>query len=119
MDATDPAKPYVAGPGSFVDTLIHLAGGKNLGAGLSTAWAQISAEEIFHQDPDVILLGDTGYGITVESVAARPGWKNLKAVKNGSVYAVDSNLVVRPGPRLADGLEIIARHIHPEIFGTS
>ncbi len=117
LDATDPAKPYTAGPGSFVDTLIRLAGGKNLGAGLSTTWAQISAEEIFHQDPDVILLGDTGYGITVESVAARPGWKGLAAVKSGSVYAIDSNLVVRPGPRLADGLEIIARRIHPEIFG--
>jgi iron complex transport system substrate-binding protein len=117
LDATDPAKPYTAGPGSFVDTLIRLAGGKNLGAGLSTTWAQISAEEILHQDPDVILLGDTGYGITVESVAARPGWKGLAAVKSGSVYAIDGNLVVRPGPRLADGLEIIARRIHPEIFG--
>jgi iron complex transport system substrate-binding protein len=118
LDATDPAKPYTAGPGSFVDMLIGLAGGKNLGAGLSSVWAQISAEEILHQDPDVILLGDTGYGITVESVAARPGWKNLAAVKRGSVYAVDSNLVVRPGPRLADGLETIARYLHPEIFGT-
>jgi iron complex transport system substrate-binding protein len=119
LDATDPAKPYVAGPGSFVDTLIHLAGGKNLGAQLSSAWATISAEEILHQDPDVILLGDTGYGVTVESVAGRPGWKNLKAVKKGMVYGIDSNLVLRPGPRLADGLEIIARYIHPEIFGTS
>jgi len=118
LDATDPAKPYVAGPGSFVDTLIHIAGGKNLGAGLSTAWAQISAEEILHLDPDVILLGDTGYGITVESVTARPGWSTLKAVKNGSIYDIDSNLVVRPGPRLADGLELLARRIHPEIFGT-
>jgi iron complex transport system substrate-binding protein len=118
LDATDPAKPYTAGPGSFVDTLIRLAGGRNLAAGLSTAWAQISAEEILHQDPEVILLGDTGYGITVESVAVRPGWKNLAAVKSGSVYAIDANLVVRPGPRLADGLEAIARLIHPEIFGT-
>jgi iron complex transport system substrate-binding protein len=118
VDATDPAKPYIAGPGSFVDTLIRLAGGRNLGAALSTSWAQISVEEILHQDPDVILLGDAMYGITVESVAARPGWKNLTAVKTGSIFAVDSNLVVRPGPRLADGLETIARLLHPEIFGT-
>ncbi len=117
LDATDPAKPYVAGPGSFVDTLIHLAGGKNLGAGLSSAWATISAEEILHQNPDIILLGDTGYGVTVDSVTARPGWKILTAVKKGAVYEIDSNLVLRPGPRLADGLEIIARRIHPEIFG--
>jgi len=118
LDATDPAKPYVAGPGSFVDTLIHLAGGRNLGAGLSSSWAAISAEEILRADPDIILLGDTGYGVTVESVAGRPGWKNLKAVKNNAVYGIDSNLVLRPGPRLADGLEIIARRTHPEIFET-
>jgi iron complex transport system substrate-binding protein len=118
LDATDPAKPYVAGPGSFVDTLIHLAGGRNLGAGLSSSWATISAEEILREDPDIILLGDTAYGVTVESVAKRPGWKNLKAVKNGSVFGIDSNLVLRPGPRLADGLEIIAHYLHPEIFGT-
>ncbi|MGD0174889.1 MAG: cobalamin-binding protein [Anaerolineales bacterium] len=118
LDATDPARPYIAGPGSFVDTLIHLAGGRNLGAGLSSSWATISAEEILRQDPDIILLGDTGYGVTVESVALRPGWKNLNAVKNNAVYGIDSNLVLRPGPRLADGLEIIARRTHPEIFGT-
>jgi iron complex transport system substrate-binding protein len=118
LDATDPARPYIAGPGSFVDTLIHLAGGRNLGAGLSSSWATISAEEILREDPDIILLGDTGYGVTVESVAGRPGWKNLNAVKNNAVYGIDSNLVLRPGPRLADGLEIIARRTHPEIFGT-
>lgn len=117
LDATDPARPYVAGPGSFVDTLIHMAGGRNLGAGLSSSWATISAEEILREDPDIILLGDTGYGVTVESVAGRPGWKNLNAVKNNAVYGIDSNLVLRPGPRLADGLENIARRIHPEIFG--
>jgi iron complex transport system substrate-binding protein len=117
LDATDPARPYVAGPGSFVDMLIRLAGGRNMAAALSSSWAQISAEEILHQDPDVILLGDTGFGVTLASVAMRPGWKNLKAVKSGSVYAIDSNLVLRPGPRLADGLEIMARRIHPEIFG--
>jgi iron complex transport system substrate-binding protein len=118
LDATDPARPYVAGPGSFIDMLIRIAGGKNIGAALSTSWAQISAEEILHQDPDVILLGDTGFGVTPELVAVRPGWKNLKAVTKGTVYGIDSNLVLRPGPRLADALEIMARRIHPEIFGT-
>jgi len=116
LSATDPARPYVAGPGNFIDMLIGLAGGRNLGASLSSSWAQISAEEIFRQDPDIILLGDTGFGITPQSVAERPGWKNLAAVKNGAVYPVDSNLVLRPGPRLIDGLEAMAILIHPEAF---
>jgi iron complex transport system substrate-binding protein len=96
--------------------LIALAGGRNLGASLSAAWTQISAEEILSQDPDVILLGDTAFGVTVESVAERPGWANLSAVRSGAVYAVDSNLVLRPGPRLIDGLEAIAHFLHPEAF---
>jgi iron complex transport system substrate-binding protein len=114
LDATDPARPYTAGPGTFIDMLIGLAGGRNLGASLASDWAQISAEEILRQDPDVILLGDTDFGVTVESVAERPGWGNLSAVQNGSVYSIDSNLVLRPGPRLIDGLETMVPLLHPE-----
>lgn len=114
LDASDPARPYTAGPGTFIDMLIGLAGGRNLGASLASEWAQISAEEIFRLDPDIILLGDTAFGITVESVADRPGWQNLTAVQQGAVFALDSDLVLRPGPRMVDGLEIMADLLHPE-----
>jgi iron complex transport system substrate-binding protein len=114
LDASDPARPYTAGPGTFIDMLIGLAGGRNLGASLTAEWAQISAEEIFRSDPDIILLGDTAFGITVESVADRPGWQNLTAVQQGAVFALDSDLVLRPGPRMIDGLEIMADLLHPE-----
>jgi cobalamin transport system substrate-binding protein len=115
LDATDPLSPYTAGGGTFIDMLITLAGGRNLAADLPS-WAKISAEEILRQDPDIILLGDAAFGVTVESVAQRPGWQNLAAVRNDAVYAVDGDLVMRPGPRLADGLETIAELIHPELF---
>jgi iron complex transport system substrate-binding protein len=114
LDGSDPARPYTAGAGSFIDMLVGLAGGRNLGASLSSEWAQISAEEIFRADPDIILLGDTAFGVTVESVADRPGWQNLSAVQQNAVYAVDSDLVLRPGPRMIDGLEFIAAILHPE-----
>jgi iron complex transport system substrate-binding protein len=114
LDGTDPARPYTAGPGTFIDILIGLAGGRNLGTALSAPWGQISAEEIFRQDPDVILLGDAAFGVTPESVAGRPGWGNLTAVRKGAVYAIDSNLVLRPGPRLIDGLETMAALLHPQ-----
>jgi len=114
LDATDPARPYTAGPGTFIDMLITLAGGRNLGASLSSGWAQISAEEIFRQDPDIILLGDTAFGATPEAVAGRPGWGNLAAVKTGKVFPIDSDLVLRPGPRLIDGLETMVALFHPE-----
>ncbi len=116
LDATDPTKPYTTGPGTFVDLLIKLAGGQNIGAGFKDQYAQISAEEIVKQNPDVIVLGDAAYGVSIDSIGARAGWASIAAVKNKAVYAFDDNLVSRPGPRLIDGLEQLAKLLHPELF---
>lgn len=116
LDATDPSKPYTPGPGSFIDALISLAGGSNIAASAKMQWAQFSTEEIIAQDPEVIVLGDANYGITVEMVKERPGWSVIAAVKNGAIYPIDDILISRPGPRIIDGLEALARIIHPELF---
>jgi iron complex transport system substrate-binding protein len=116
IDSTDPNAPYTTGPGTFMDLLINMAGGINIGSALSSSWAQISLEELIIQDPDLIILGDSNYGVTVESVAARAGWAELSAVKEGRVYPFDDDLVSRPGPRLVEGLEELAKLIHPELF---
>jgi len=116
LDATDPSKPYTPGPGSFIDALISLAGGSNVAAGAKMQWAQLSTEEIIAQDPEVIVLGDANYGVTVEMVKERPGWSVIAAVKNGAIYPIDDILISRPGPRIIDGLEALARIIHPELF---
>jgi iron complex transport system substrate-binding protein len=112
LDAT----PYTAGPGTFVDQLIARAGGTNFGASMDSAWAQISLEQLLVANPAIIVLGDSAYGETPEIVAARPGWSALTAVKDLQIFPFDDNLVSRPGPRLVDGLEALARLIHPEAF---
>jgi iron complex transport system substrate-binding protein len=117
LDATEPNAPWTAGPGTFIDTLINMAGGVNLGSSLQGEWVQISIEEILIQDPDVIVLGTyTWGGITPEDVIARSGWEALSAVQLGRVYTFDDNLVSRPGPRMVDGLEQMARLLYPELF---
>ncbi len=116
LDATDPSKPYTPGPGSFIDALISLAGGSNIGASAKMQWAQLSTEEIIAQDPELIILGDVNYGVTIEMVKERPGWSVIAAVKNGAIYPIDDILISRPGPRIIDGLEDLARIIHPELF---
>jgi iron complex transport system substrate-binding protein len=116
FDATDPAKPYTYGPGTFGDLLIQRAGGTNIGAQLQGQWVQISLEQLVVADPQMILLGDAAYGETPEKVAARPGWETLSAVKAGKVYPFNDDLVSRPGPRLVDGLEALAKLLHPELF---
>lgn len=116
LDGSDPTQPWTTGPGTFVDQLIVMAGGRNTGAVMQDAWGQLSLEKLLVENPDVILLGDSAYGTTPESVVARTGWGDLKAVKDGKVYGFDDDLVSRPGPRLVDGLEAMAKLIHPELF---
>jgi cobalamin transport system substrate-binding protein len=116
LDATDPAKPYSVGPGNFVGDMIALAGGTNVFEKAESPFPQVSAEQVVAANPDVIILSDAAYGITVESVLKRPGWQAIAAVKQQRVAPIDDNLVSRPGPRIVEGLEAAARIIHPELF---
>lgn len=116
LDGSDAAKPWTSGPNTFMDQLIQMAGGVNVGSSMTDAWAQISLEELLVQDPDIILLGDAAYGMTAEQVATRAGWESLSAVKNNSIYAFNDDMASRPGPRMVDGLEELAKLIHPELY---
>lgn len=115
LDATDPAKPYTAGKGTFITLLIARAGGYNIAADID-GYPQMSLEQVVAADPAFIILGDAAYGVTPESIAARPGWEKLSAVKNHQIFPIDDNLFSRPGPRLVDGLEALAKLLRPELF---
>jgi iron complex transport system substrate-binding protein len=116
IDATDPAKPYTYGPGSFGDLLISRAGGTNIGHELTDPYPQMSLEQIVVANPAFILLGDSNWGTTAENVVARPGWESIAAVQNNQIFPIDDNLISRPGPRLVDGLEQLAKLLHPDVF---
>jgi len=115
LDATDPAKPYTAGKGTFITLLIDRAGGKNIAADID-GYPQMGLEQVVAADPAFIILGDAAYGVTAEAVTARPGWGKLSAVTNKQILPFDDNLASRPGPRLVDGLEALAKLLHPELF---
>jgi iron complex transport system substrate-binding protein len=99
-------------PDYFGTEMIQLAGGEPLTSGTPGAF-QIPEERIVAFDPEIILLGDAAYGVTAEQVAARPAWGGMTAVRNGAIRPVDDIIITRPGPRLGDGLEALARAIHP------
>ena len=116
IDATDAAKPYTYGPGTFGNLLIARAGGTNIGNELTDPYPQISLEQIVVSNPSFILLGDSMWGVTAEAVASRPGWETIEAVKSDQIFPIDDNLISRPGPRLVDGLEQLAKLLHPGVF---
>jgi iron complex transport system substrate-binding protein len=118
FEATDTTKPWTAGPGSFADELIRIAGGENVVAQAQGAWIQLNIEELVRSDPEIIIV-DSMMGtavISTDEIKELPGWKDTTAVKNNNIFTVDGDLVNRSGPRIVEGLEQIARIIHPELF---
>ncbi|QIA27217.1 cobalamin-binding protein [Thermaerobacter sp. PB12/4term] len=105
------------GPGGFIHDVIVAAGGVNVAEGTSQPWPQISLEEVVRQDPQVIVVPDSlksSYDQLKEG--SRPGWEGITAVKEGRIYLIDDNLISRPGPRLVEGLEQLARWFYPDRF---
>ena len=112
------SKPLMtAGKATFIDNLVTLAGGTNIGDAAGSGFPSFSSEVLFKDDPDVY-VATTGSMATPVQIAKRSGYSGLKAVKDGRVYVIEDNLLVRPGPRLVDGLEQLAQMIHPEVFGS-
>jgi len=110
------------GPETFIDEIITLAGGKNIFNDATTSWPIVSSEAIIDKNPDVMFFPDMYMGVgnfyeTMETVESRPGWESISAVQNGALYEINAEIVSRSGPRLVDALELIAKMVHPEIFG--
>jgi iron complex transport system substrate-binding protein len=121
MEADDstPGKPYVFGGGTFGDELIRDAGGVNIFSSNTTngGYPQVSDESIIAANPQVIVLTeDPSYGGNPALVYKRPGWSAITAVQQKRVYAINPDLVQRAGPRLVDGLEQLAKLLHPDLF---
>jgi iron complex transport system substrate-binding protein len=105
---------YGIADGSVYAEMIRLAGGAPITTGSSTNW-EMPTEKLLAADPELIILGDSAYGVTAAGVAKRPGWSTLTAVKKKAIVGIDDILVTRPGPRLADGLRLLVQAIHPEL----
>ncbi len=108
--------------GNWMPELVEIAGGKNLfgEAGHHSPW--MTWEALVEADPDLILILPCGYDITttrqnMSALTGKPEWANLNAVKEECVFVIDGNQYFnRPGPRLAESLEILAEIFYPEEF---
>jgi len=112
--------PYTVGPKSFIGALIAKARAKNIIPASLGLFPKISPELVVEKNPAVIVLGDAPYGVTREKIEARPGWSGIQAVQDGRVCELikeETDVVHRPGPRVAQGLEVLIRCVHPEVLG--
>jgi iron complex transport system substrate-binding protein len=111
------APVVTVGKGSFADDLIRLAGGENVAGKEKEVYPRFGMEEILKRAPEVIVISSMNpkadYQKTFQEWAR---WKTIPAVKNGRIHLIDSDLLDRPSPRIVDGLEELAKVLHPEKF---
>jgi iron complex transport system substrate-binding protein len=117
LDAkTDPNNPWTAGPDSFIDSLITMAGGINVAGTAASSYAQFSIEQLVASDPEILVLAvNTGSDVTAADLKNSPIWSKLTAVKTGNIFTFNADLA-NPVPRITQGLQDMAKIIHPELF---
>ncbi|WP_160723314.1 ABC transporter substrate-binding protein [Bacillus sp. USDA818B3_A] len=107
---------YTTGKNTFMDEMLASIQTKNV-AGDQQGWIKVDQEAIIQKNPDVVI---TTYGYyvknPVEQVLSRKGWDNINAVKNKQVIDVNSDIMNRPGPRVVEGVEALAKAIYPDVF---
>jgi iron complex transport system substrate-binding protein len=109
-------KLFTAAPNSFIGDLYTTLRAQNIVPTGDKQYPQITQEFIVSKNPEVIIVGDTLTGETADSVKSRPGWAAISAVANNRVYPIDDSLVSRPGPRIVDALETLAKLLYPDRF---
>ena len=107
---------YTAGSNTFMGDMLEIIQAENIAAD-QEGWITISEEQVIERNPDVII---TTYGYYIdnpeEQIYGRKAWSEVRAVKNKQIYDVNNDTVSRPGPRLTEGLQMLAEKIYPETF---
>lgn len=109
-----PSGDWTAGKNSFTSSIIEIAGGTNAAADVKEEYSAYSIEKLVEKNPDILICSK--FFDSKKGIEAANGYKDLKAVKEGKLLEIDNNLLDRQGPRIADGLEAVAKLIHPEAF---
>ncbi|WP_238178163.1 ABC transporter substrate-binding protein [Paenibacillus contaminans] len=107
---------WTVGDGEFMDELVRLAGGENVGAG-KAGWYKIDSEAIIKKNPEIIVYSAGGNvkDTVLEDIQKRPGWDQVDAVKNKKLVPINEDIVSRVGPRLTEALLEIAKAAHPDL----
>ncbi|MEG1393034.1 MAG: ABC transporter substrate-binding protein [Christensenellaceae bacterium] len=101
---------WSSGPGSFINSIVELCGGVCVTKDAQFPWVEFPIEDLVSANPDIVLLASDGG--TLEEMAKAQGYKELDAVKNGSAYIVNADVISRPGPRIAEAITMISELIN-------
>ena len=94
---------------SFISDLIEISGGRNIFSHIKSANIQISSEELISRNPEIIIVA---YPEKIETIKSREYLKTVSALKNNKVFKIHPDFMVRPGPRILEGIKILNRYLH-------
>jgi len=107
-----------AGSATFQHSIVEAGGGRDIFSDLPGSWPRVSAEEVLRRAPAYIMgADDHGDKMSVAQIAARPGWSNVPAVRDGRIVLIPASIVSRPSPRIAQGVLAVAKALYPGLFG--
>ncbi|HEX2187352.1 MAG TPA: cobalamin-binding protein [Longimicrobiaceae bacterium] len=108
--------PMTAGPGTFISQVLGAAGGRNVFDDVSGEWPNVALEEIVRRQPDYLVLpqGEKGGAHDLEQLRRAPGWRELRAMREGRTVTIDAELMNRPGPRLGEAARALRDALHPD-----
>ncbi len=108
---------FTAGKNNFVDDLIQMAGGTNIGRLAEGQWPQYSLEKLLMEDPEVYISTphSAQMQVSVEAVKSRERFQPISAIQNDRIYIIDANILNRASPRLITGLELVTKAVFPEL----
>jgi iron complex transport system substrate-binding protein len=110
--------PMTAGPKTFVSQVIGVAGGRNAFDDQRALWPNVSIEEVVRRQPDFIVVPEGEEGAAkLESLKTSPGWRELRALREGRTVLIPAELINRPGPRLGEAANAMRDALHPELRG--
>lgn len=106
---------YTTGQKTFQQEILDHANVENLFGDLE-GWPQISEEEVIQRNPKIIATTVSYTEDPIEEIKAREGWNSIDAVENDQVFFLDSDMTSRPGPRIGEAVELVAKTVYPEAF---
>jgi len=110
---------WTCGKGSFLNDLVEKARGVNIAGNIRRKWLHYNREQLIHDNPEVIIIlsrSQREFSNVKDWIKNEAHLKGIKAVETDRIYFLDENLATRPGPRLIDALEELARILHPQFF---
>jgi len=111
---------YVVGDNTFIDDLIEIAGGINIAGDAIGPYPRIGLEDVIARAPEVIIDSTLGTAFPEKDVVTRRRWwmqwDAIPAVATDRIYGLDTDVLLRPGPRMAEAARMVASAIHPDVF---